>query len=157
MQALLRARMPERAVTADVATPDKLRRYGSRNAPGASIQTIGDIARHAWSYTSPARAALRPPARSGDEGLRNRAIAPPRLRCRRCSTSGVPKIRPHDVLQVGGSVTLAFLWCSRCIWEIDQAQLDRLPWSGSRQCYRCPGCRHRVEWHIYGPAWRPGG
>jgi hypothetical protein len=26
-------------------------------------------------------------------------------------------------------VTLAFVWCSRCIWEIDQAQLDKPPWS----------------------------
>ena len=69
----------------------------------------------------------------------------------------MPKIRPHDLLQVGAPVTLAFLWCSRCIWEIDQAQLDKPPWSGSHQLYRCPGCGGRVEWHIHGPAWRPGG
>ena len=53
-------------------------------------------------------------------------------------------------------VTLAFLWCSRNLWEIDQAQLDNPPWSGSRQLYRCPGCGGRVERHIHGPAWRPG-
>ena len=45
----------------------------------------------------------------------------------------MPKIRPVTLLQVGGPVTLAFLWCSRCIWEIDQAQLDKPPWFGSRQ------------------------
>jgi hypothetical protein len=38
-----------------------------------------------------------------------------------------------------------------------QAQLDKPPWSGSRQHYRCPGCGGRVGWHIHGPAWRPGG
>ena len=41
-------------------------------------------------------------------------------------------------------VTLAFLTCPRCIWEINQAQLDKPPWSGSRQHYRCPGCGGRV-------------
>jgi hypothetical protein len=55
-----------------------------------------------------------------------------------------------------GSVTLAFLWCNSCIWEIDQAQLDKPPWSGSRQRYRRPGCGRPVVWHIHGPAWRPG-
>jgi hypothetical protein len=50
--ALLRARMPQRAVTADVATPDKPRRYGSRHAPRASIP---DDWRH-----QPAR-LMRPP------------------------------------------------------------------------------------------------
>jgi hypothetical protein len=61
-----------------------------------------------------------------------------------------------QLLQVGGPVTLAFLWCNSCIWEIDQAQLDKPPWSGSAQRYRCPGCGGRVDWHIHGPAWRPG-
>src|SRR5215216_3884238 len=69
---------------------------------------------------------------------------------------GLPKIRPAQLLPVGGPVTLAFMWCNSCIWEIDQAQLDKPPWSGSRQHYRCPGCGGRVEWHIHGPAWRPG-
>ena len=58
---------------------------------------------------------------------------------------------------VGGPVTLAFLWCNSCFWEIDQAQLDKPPWSESHQRYRCPGCHGRVEWHIHGPAWRPDG
>lgn len=35
VHALLRARMPQRAVTADIGTPDKLRRYGSRQGPRA--------------------------------------------------------------------------------------------------------------------------
>ena len=80
--------------------------------------------------------------------LHGRAIATTRFRCRRCGTPGVPKIRPAELLQVGGPVTLAFLWCNSCIWEIDQAQLDKPPWSGSRQRYRCPGCGGRVDWHI---------
>ena len=29
-----------------------------------------------------------------------------------------------ELLKVGGPVTLAFLWCHSCLWEIDQAQLD---------------------------------
>src|ERR1041384_6678321 len=96
-----------------------------------SFQTIGDVARHGLEL---------------------------HVYCPRCGTPGVPKIRPAaELLQVGGPVTLAFLWCPRCIWEIDQAQLDKPPWSGSRQGYRCPGCAGRVEWHIHGPAWRPGG
>jgi hypothetical protein len=38
-------------------------------------------------------------------------------------------------------VTLAFLWWPRCIWEIDQAQLEKPPWSGSSERYRrCHGC-----------------
>jgi hypothetical protein len=70
----------------------------------------------------------------------------------------MPVIRPAELLPVGGPVTLAFLTCPRCIWEINQAQLDKPPWSGStRHHYRCPGCGGRVEWHIHGPAWRPGG
>jgi hypothetical protein len=28
-------------------------------------------------------------------------------------------------------------WCPRCIWEINQVQLDKPPWSGSSQRYRC--------------------
>ena len=38
-----------------------------------------------------------------------------------CKGRGAPKIRPHDLLQVGGPVTPAFLWGNSCIWEIDQA------------------------------------
>jgi hypothetical protein len=52
----------------------------------------------------------------------------------------MPVIRPAELLPVGGPVTLAFLSCPRCIWEVNQAQLDKPPWSGSRQHYRCPGC-----------------
>lgn len=89
--------------------------------------------------------------------LHGRAIATTRFRCRRCGTLGVPKILPAELLPVGGPVTLAFLWCNSCIWEIDQAQLDKPPWSGSHQRYRCPGCRGAVDWHIHGPVWLPIG
>jgi hypothetical protein len=65
----------------------------------------------------------------------------------------MPVIRPAELLRVGGPVTLAFLTCPRCIWEINQVQLDQPPWSGSR--YRCPGCRGAVQRHIHGPAGRP--
>ena len=61
------------------------------------FQTIGDISRH------------------GQElhvyGIPHRRDAA----CRRSATR---------LLSVGGPVTLAFLWCSRCLSEIDQAQLD---------------------------------
>jgi len=57
-----------------------------------------------------------------------------------------------ELLRVGGPVPLAFLFCSRCVWEINQVQLDKPPWSGSRQRYRCPGCGGAVQWHIQGPA-----
>ena len=70
----------------------------------------------------------------------DRSLAAARFRCtgwrpatgQPCKGRGVPKIRPHDLLPVGGAVTLAFLWCPRCLWEIDQAQLDKPPWSGRR-------------------------
>jgi hypothetical protein len=57
-----------------------------------------------------------------------------------CMSALRAKIRPAALLQVGGPMTLAFLRCNSCIWEIDQAQLAKPPWSGSRQRYRCPGC-----------------
>ena len=49
---------------------------------------------------------------------RNNPLPLPALR-----HTGLPKIRPAELLQVGGSVTLAFLWCNTCVWEIDQTQL----------------------------------
>jgi len=56
-------------------------------------------------------------------------------------------------------VTLAFLYCRRCVWQIDQVQLDQPPWStsalGRGDRYRCPGCDGQVDWHIHGPTWRP--
>jgi hypothetical protein len=66
----------------------------------------------------------------------------------------MPVIRPAELPQVGGPVTLAFLTCPRCIWEINQVQLDKPPWSGSRRRFRCPGCRGAVQGDIHGPAWR---
>jgi hypothetical protein len=54
-----------------------------------------------------------------------------------------------ELLQVGGPVTLAFLWCNSCLWEIDHVQLDKPPWSGTARRYPCPGCGGRVEWHIH--------
>src|ERR1044072_9915557 len=90
-------------------------------------------------------------------------LATARFRCTgtrynggRSGGAGMPIIWPAELLQVGGTVTLAFLTCPRCSWEINQAQLDKPPWSGSAERYRCPGCGGRVEWHIHGPAWRPG-
>ena len=66
-----------------------------------------------------------------------------------------------DLLPVSGDVTLAFLWCDRCVppWEINHIPIERPPWSvvdwqaGDR--FRCPGCRGAVGWHIPGPTWRP--
>jgi hypothetical protein len=129
------------------------------------FQTIGDIGRHGLELHvyCPSCYASRIVA-TDDPRWRDRLFAKARFRCtgqryngQPCAGPGVRKIRPHDLLRVGGPVTLAFLWCSRCIWEINQVRLDQPPWSGSRRRYRCPGCGCAVQWHIHGPAWRPFG
>lgn len=59
-----------------------------------------------------------------------------------------------ELLQVGGPVTLAFLWCNSCLWEIDHVQLDKPPWSGTARRYPCPGCGGRVEWpYTFAAVW----
>jgi hypothetical protein len=74
---------------------------------------------------------------------------------------GSLRIRPAELLPVGGAITLAYLWCGRCVpsWQIDQVQLDQPPWSDANlqpgDRFRCPACRGPVSWHIHGPAWRP--
>jgi hypothetical protein len=97
----------------------------------------------------------------GDPAIGDRRFATARSRCgpsgETCGCRGVPKIQPRQLLQVGGPLTLAFLTCPRCIWKFAQAQLDKPPWSGSARHYRCPRCSRLVDWHIHGPAWRPGG
>jgi hypothetical protein len=107
-----------------------------------------------------AQDALRRPANLGRWA--DRCFASARFRCSGtryngvpCRGIGMPVIRPSELLPVGGPVALAFLWCNSCIWEIDQAHLDKSPWSGSRQRYCCPGCSGAVRWHIHGLAWRP--
>src|SRR4051812_1696422 len=45
-----------------------------------------------------------------------------------CDGPGAVKIRT-ELLPIGGSVTLAFLYCNRCCWEIDQVQLRQPPCS----------------------------
>ena len=125
----------------------------------ASRASVQDFGRHRPPRPGAARLLLAvrrdPAARPGNEHGsawsldRNEPFPLPR-----CGTPGMPKIRP-ELLPVGGPVTLEFLWCNSCIWEIDQAQLDKPPWSGRRQRYRCPGCGRPVVWHLHGPAWRP--
>jgi hypothetical protein len=126
------------------------------------FKTIGDIARHGLELHvyCPSCYATRLVS-TDDTRWRDRLFATSRFRCigqrytgRPCAGPGVPKIRPHDLLPVGGPVTLAFLWCPRCIWEIDQVQLDKPPWSGITERYRCPGCRGRVDWHVGQPGGR---
>ena len=122
------------------------------------FQFIGDIARYGFElhvYCSRCFATRRLDLEM-NAALHGRAFATSRFRCRRCGTPGLPKIRPAELLPIGGPVTLAFLWCNACVWEIDQAPLDKPPWSGSAERYRRPGCGGRVDWHIHGPAWRPG-
>ena len=75
------------------------------------FQTIGDIARHGLElhvYCSRCFATRRLDIET-KTALHGRGIATTRFRCRRCGTPGVPKIRPAELLQVGGPVTLAFL------------------------------------------------
>ena len=107
------------------------------------LKTIGDIARHGLELPvyCPSCYATRPVS-TDDTRWRDRLFATARFRCtghrytgRPCAGPGVPKIRPPELLRVGGPVTLAFLWCSSCIWEIDQAQLDKPPWSGAASAF----------------------
>src|ERR1044072_4691922 len=96
------------------------------------FQTIGDIARlglelHVYC---PRCFATRRLDLEGSAALHGRGVAPTRFRCRRSGTPGLPKIRPAELLPVGGPVTLAFLWCNSCIWEINQAQLAKPPCLG---------------------------
>jgi hypothetical protein len=158
--------MPQRAITADIATPDKLRRYARTMLRALPSQTIGDIGRHGLELHvyCPSCYSTRRPLAANLERWADRCFATARFRCTGtrytgapCRATGMPVIRPPKLLSVGGPVTLAFLSCPRCIWEINQVQLNRPPWSGGAQHYRCPGCGGRVEWHIHGPAWRPGG
>ena len=63
-------------------------------------------------------------------------------RCSDCAGPGFPKIRPAELLSVDDAVALPFLFCRRCAWEFDQAQLDQPPWSTSDiksgERFRCP-------------------
>ena len=60
-----------------------------------------------------------------------------------------------------GAVTVAFLWCDRCLppWQISYLPIDLAPWSavdrrtGNR--FRCPDCGCAVRGHIDGPTWQP--
>ena len=126
------------------------------------ITTIGDVARLGLElhvYCARCHATRRISIDSDE-----RATA--RFRCRSgrangevCGCPGAPQIRPAELLPVGGKVTLAFLFCRRCVWQIDQVQLDQPPWStvglGPGDRYRCPSSGGQVDWHIHGPSWRP--
>jgi hypothetical protein len=111
--------------------------------------TIGDIASAGLElhvYCPSCYSTRRPPAAMLGR-CADRCFATVRFRCSAtrytghpCGAPGLPIIRPAELLQVGGPVTLAFLTCPRCIWEISYIRLDQPPWSGSRRRYRCPGC-----------------
>ena len=102
------------------------------------ITTIGDVARHGLElHVYCARCyAPRRVSIDIDERLQARNFSTARFRCRSgrangevCDCPGAPAIRPAELLPVGGNVTLAFLFCRRCVWQIDQVQLDQPPWS----------------------------
>jgi hypothetical protein len=59
---------------------------------------------------------------------------------------------PAELLVVGGQVTLPSSPARAASWRLTKPQLDKAPWFGSKQHYRCGG---RVDWHIHGPAWQP--
>jgi hypothetical protein len=121
--------------------------------------TFGDIARlglavHVFCSRchDPRRLAL------ADDWLLALPFAGTRFTCAKtrwngetCSGLGTVHVEPVELLRVGGVVTLAFLFCKRCVppWEIRQAQLDKPPWSATRlgpdDRFRCPACRGRVE------------
>ena len=93
--------------------------------------------------------------------VRDRCFAGARFRCRRCDTPGQVQIRPPELLPVGGAVTLAFLWCKRCLppWEINYIPINQPPWNavsaGKSERFQRPGCNTSVAWHVHGPAWKP--
>ena len=98
------------------------------------FQTIGDIARHGLElhvYCPNCYSTRRP---VDLERWADRCFATARFRCSGtryngapCRGIGMPVIRPAELLAVGG------LTCPRCIWEINQTQLDKPPWSGSAE------------------------
>ncbi len=97
------------------------------------LQTIGDIGRHGLELHvyCPSCYSTRWPLGANLERWSDRCFATARFRCSGtryngapCRGVGMPVIRPAELLPVGGPVTLAFLTCPRCIWEINQAQLD---------------------------------
>src|SRR5262249_10455852 len=47
--------------------------------------------------------------------LSGRCFAGTRFRCRRCDTPGQLEIRLAELMPVGGSMTLAFLWRKQCL------------------------------------------
>jgi transposase-like protein len=164
MLALQRPRMPQPllSVQADVSRAAAIYVTGMlRELP---FKTIGDVGRHGLELHVYCPRCYRTRRPVNLERWADRCFATARFRCggmrhdgAPCRATGMPVIGPPELVPVGGPVTLAFLSCSRCIWEINQVRLDQPPWSGSRQRYRCPGCGGRVEWHIHGPAWRPSG
>jgi hypothetical protein len=98
------------------------------------LQTIGDIGRHSLELHIYCPSCYSTRRLVDLERWTGRCFAAARFRCTRtrhngapCRATGMPVIRPAELLPVGGAVTLAFLTCPRCIWEIDQAQLDKPP------------------------------
>jgi hypothetical protein len=103
------------------------------------FQTIGDIGQHGLElhvycpscYSTRQLVDLKPWA--------DRCFATARFRCTGtrydsapCRATGMPVVRPAELLPVGGPVTVAFLTCPRCIWEINHVRLDQPPWSYPR-------------------------
>lgn len=161
--ALLRARMPHPMLSVQADDWQRTGAYIEGMLRALPFQTIGDIIAHGLELHVYCPSCYRTRRPVNLEPWADRCFATARFRCTGtryngapCGDTGMAVIRPAQLLPVGGPVTLAFLACPRCIWEINQAQLDKAPWSGSAQRYRCPGCGGRVERHIHGPAWRPG-
>jgi hypothetical protein len=160
----LRARMPQLLLSVQADDSTAAAPYIASMLRELPFKTIGDVAAHGLELHvyCPSCYSTRQPANL--DGWADRCFATARFRCSGtrhtgtpCQGTGMPVIRPAELLPVGGPVTLAFLTCPRCIWEINQVQLHKPPWSRSKQPYRCPGCSGRVEWHIHRQAWRPFG
>lgn len=168
LHALQRARMPQLLLP---MPPDSKAAalYIASMFRALPFQTIGDIVCHGLElhvYRSRCFATRRLDLEL-TAALHGRPIATTRFRCRRCGTPGVPKIRPAELLPVGGPVTFAFLWCNTCIWEIGNTSHRLL----SMQAYDSRGGplyiagmlrplpfqtirdigRHGLELHVYCP------
>jgi hypothetical protein len=157
MLALLRARMPHRLLSLQADDLRVAALYIAGMLRPLPFQTIRDIGRHGLELHVYCPSCYSTRQLVDLERWADRCFATARFRCTGtrytgapCRAIRMPVIRPAELLPVGGPVTLACLTCPRCIWEINQAQLDKPPWSGSAQHYRLPGLRSPR-----GPAWRP--
>ncbi len=107
------------------------------------LQTVGDIARAGLELHVYCPSCYSTRRLGGVERWADRCFATACFRCSGtrytgapCKAIGMPVIRPAQLLPVGGPMTLAFLWCNSCPWEIASRPEARLffPTFGGARC-----------------------